>query len=89
MSRRSTWTPTGGDADRLFALGPLYTNPRNLEARLDDDDNVRALRAVFTHPKGETLVTARLNKRSTVLSFQRLARAALEASAPLGGGEES
>jgi hypothetical protein len=49
----SAWQTVGGLTKAHFPLaGPDWIGPEAPEARLSDDDDVKAIRGVFTRPDG-------------------------------------
>jgi len=67
------WQPIGGANRDMFLVGKDWTGPENVEALLNDDDDMLAMRAIFTKPDGTRVRAIRKHlARSVEHVFQKM-----------------
>lgn len=68
------WQSIGGATRAQFPLaGSDWIGPEKVEAVMDDDDNIKALRGVFVRPDGtKRLAEVRYLRRETKHTFRSI-----------------
>ena len=67
----SDWQTIGGATREMFLVGKEWAGPGSVEAILSDDDDIKAMRGMFTKPDGSKVWAVRKNLRHSVKhSFQ-------------------